>query len=90
MDWNRASVYRSGEWANVYLGEHTIQMSGSRADFNQMRKLQWKLIYFLQRYRDLPVAFLNKGLLEKYFNILQKLNISNKDINLGIFLGNLE
>ena len=72
MDWNRASVYRSGEWANVYLGEHTIQMSGSRADFNQMRKLQWKLIYFLQRYRDLPVAFLNKGLLEKYFNILQK------------------
>lgn len=67
MDWNRASVYRSAEWAGVALGERTVQMSGSRFDYNNAQKLLHRLTYFLQRYRDYSVAFMTEELLEKYF-----------------------
>jgi phenylacetate-CoA ligase len=67
MDWNRASVYRSAEWAGVALGERTVQMSGSHFDYNNAQKLLHRLTYFLQRYRDYSVAFLTEELLERYY-----------------------
>lgn len=67
MDWNRASVYRSAEWAGTALGERTVQMSGSRFDYNNAQKLLHRLTYFLQRYRDYSVAFMTEALLERYF-----------------------
>lgn len=71
MDWNRASVYRSAEWAGVALGERTVQMSGSHFDYTQSQKLQNKLVCFLQRYRELPVGILTDDILESY---LERLN----------------
>lgn len=68
MDWNRASVYRSAEWAGTALGERTAQMSGSHFDYSQSQKLQNRLTLLLQRYRDYPVAFLTRELLEQYFH----------------------
>lgn len=67
MDWNRASVYRSAEWAGVALGERTVQMSGSHYDYGQAQKIFNRLIYLLQRYRDYSVAFLTDDLLESYY-----------------------
>ncbi len=67
MDWNRASVYRSGEWADTTLGERTVQMSGSHFDYTQSQQLKNKIVYFLQRYRDFSVAFLTDEILEKYY-----------------------
>ncbi len=67
MDWNRASVYRSAEWAGVALGERTVQMSGSHFDYNNAQKLLHRLTYFLQHYRDYSVAFLTEELLERYY-----------------------
>jgi len=66
QDWNRGTVYRSGEWAGVRLGEKTIQMSGSRFDLSEMRKLHWKFILWLQRYKDLPVSYLDPDLMDRY------------------------
>jgi len=71
QDWNRASVYRSAEWAGTALGEKSIQMSGSHFDYNQMQSIKNKIVYFLQRYRDCPVAYLDNQLLEKYFRELK-------------------
>ena len=70
MDWNRASVYRSAEWAGTALGERTVQMSGSHFDYTQAQKLQTQLTLFLQRYRDYPVAFLTRELLERYYEAI--------------------
>ena len=67
MDWNRASVYRSAEWAGTALGERTVHMSGSHFDYTQAQALKSRLVYFLQRYRDYPVAYLTQELLEQYF-----------------------
>ncbi|MEP7155925.1 MAG: hypothetical protein ABI905_09130 [Betaproteobacteria bacterium] len=67
QDWNRASVYRSAEWAGVALGEKTVTMSGSHFDYSQGQTLFSRFIYFLQRYRDFPVAYLDDELLERYF-----------------------
>lgn len=67
MDWNRASVYRSAEWAHVALGERTVQMSGSHYDFTQTQKLFNRIVYLLQRYRDYPVAVLTEDILEQYY-----------------------
>ena len=67
MDWNRASVYRSAEWAGVALGERTVHMSGSHFDYTQAQALHSRIVYFLQRYRDYSVAFLTQELLEQYF-----------------------
>src|SRR6267143_1724636 len=50
MDWNRASVYRSAEWASVALGERAAQMSGSHFDYTESQKWLNRLVYFLQRY----------------------------------------
>ena len=70
MDWNRASVYRSAEWAQTSLGERTIQMSGSNFDNTQAKSLQNKIVYFLQRYRHFTVAYLNKEIMERYYQEL--------------------
>jgi phenylacetate-CoA ligase len=67
MDWNRASVYRSAEWAGVALGERAVHMSGSHFDYTQSQKWFSRLVYFLQRYRDYSVAYLTDELLEKYY-----------------------
>lgn len=67
MDWNRASVYRSAEWAGVALGERTVQMSGSHYDYTQAQKFFNRVLYLLQRYRDYSVAFLTDDLLERYY-----------------------
>lgn len=67
QDWNRGSVYRSAEWANTALGEKTVQMSGSHYDYNEMQNLKNKIVFFLQRYRDCPVSFLNDEMLEKHY-----------------------
>lgn len=66
MDWNRASVYRSAEWAGTALGERTVQMSGSHFDYSQAKKLQTRIMLYLQRYRDLSVATLTPELLDRY------------------------
>ena len=70
MDWNRASVYRSAEWADTHLGEKTIQMSGSHFDFTQAQSLKNRIVYFLQRYKDFSVAFMTDEILEKYYQEL--------------------
>ncbi len=70
MDWNRASVYRSAEWANTTLGEKTIQMSGSHFDYTQSQSLKNQIVFFLQRYKDQSVAFLNDEILENYYQQL--------------------
>ncbi len=72
MDWNRGTVYRSAEWAGVALGERTVQMSGSHFDYTQSQKLQNRIVYFLQRYRDFPVGALTEDLLEHYFEELNR------------------
>ncbi|MFO1456174.1 MAG: hypothetical protein U1F18_08005 [Steroidobacteraceae bacterium] len=71
QDWNRASVYRSAEWAGVALGERTVQMSGSHFDYTQSQKLQSRLVLWLQRYLELPVSVLTEELMEQYFRRLQ-------------------
>lgn len=71
-DWNRGSVYRSQEWAETYLGEKNIQMTGSHYDFTEFKKIKWKIIFWLQRYKSLPVSFLNKDLLEEYYHEILK------------------
>jgi len=70
MDANRASVYRSAEWANTKLGERTIQMSGSHFDYTQAQNLKNKIVYFLQRFRDFNIAYLTEERLEKYYQEL--------------------
>lgn len=70
MDWNRASVYRSAEWANTQLGEKTIQVSGSHFDYTQSQKLKSRIVYFLQRYKDLPAGFLTNEIMETYYQEL--------------------
>jgi len=72
MDWNRGSVYRSAEWAGTALGERTVQMSGSHYDYNEMQKLKSKLVFLLQRYRDMPIAYMNSELLESHYQELLK------------------
>lgn len=72
QDWNRASVYRSAEWAGVALGERTAQMSGSHFDYSQAQRLSSRLVYLLQRYRDFPVAVLDHDRLERYFRDLRR------------------
>jgi len=67
MDWNRASVYRSAEWAGTALGEKTAQMSGSHYDYTQSQKLLTRFMYFLQRYRDLPMGAVTEALLEAHW-----------------------
>lgn len=67
MDWNRGTVYRSAEWAGVFLGETTMQMMGSHYDLDEFGKLKWKVIFFLQRYFDCPVAKVNDDLFRKYY-----------------------
>jgi len=71
MDWNRASVYRSAEWASVALGERAAQMSGSHFDYTESQKWLNRLVYFLQRYRDYSVAYLTSELLEKYYEAVR-------------------
>jgi phenylacetate-CoA ligase len=70
QDWNRASVYRSAEWAGVALGERTVQMSGSHFDHSQAQQLSNRIVYVLQRYRDLPVAVVDEERLERYYHTL--------------------
>jgi len=70
MDWNRASVYRSAEWGNTKLGERTIQMSGSHFDYTQSQNFKTKIVYFLQRYKDLPVGYLTDDIMETYYQEL--------------------
>jgi phenylacetate-CoA ligase len=72
MDWNRASVYRSAEWAGTALGERTVQMSGSHFDYSQAKRLQTRMTLYLQRYRDLPVAFLTRDLLDQYHRAVMR------------------
>jgi phenylacetate-CoA ligase len=67
MDWNRGSVYRSAEWADIALGQKTIQMTGSHFDFKEFQKFYWKMVFWLQRYKDLPVAVITPEILEEYY-----------------------
>ena len=72
MDWNRASVYRSAEWAGTALGERALQMSGSHFDYDQARRLWNRVVYLLQRYRDCSVAYLTEERLEAHFRTLMR------------------
>lgn len=69
-DWNRGSVYRSQEWAGTYLGEKTIQMTGSHYDYTEFKKLKWKFIFWLQHYKILPISFVNDEIFEEYYKEL--------------------
>lgn len=77
QDWNRASVYRSQEWAGVKLGEKTIQMTGSHFDYGEAQKLKNRLVYLLQRYRDMSVAYITEDILEKYYQEFVKFKPSS-------------
>lgn len=93
MDWNRASVYRSAEWAGVALGERTAQMSGSHFDYTQSQKLQNRVTFFLQRYVDWPVGALTDKLMEHYFGELQRVrptSIWGYASGLSAFAGHIE
>ena len=72
MDWNRGTVYRSQEWSGTFLGERTVQMMGSHYDYNERQKAFMKFMLWLQRYKDLPVAFMNDELFEKYVSEIQR------------------
>lgn len=67
-DWNRGSVYRSAEWAGSFLGDMTVIMMGSHYDYHEFQKLKSKFTLFLQRYKDLSVAFVDDNLLDKYYH----------------------
>ncbi len=93
MDWNRASVYRSAEWANTKLGEKTIQMSGSHFDESQAQSIHNKIVYFLQRYKDFSVAYLDEEKLNKYYHELLRYrptSIWGYASGLGIFADYIE
>ncbi|TFG92149.1 MAG: phenylacetate--CoA ligase family protein [Syntrophobacterales bacterium] len=90
MDWNRGTVYRSAEWAGAFLGESTMQMTGSHYDLDEFDKLKWKVIFFLQRYFDCPVAMVNDEILRKYYlKMLQRKPTSIWGYASGIFLFSL-
>jgi phenylacetate-CoA ligase len=67
-DWNRGSVYRSAEWADVYLGERTVQLTGSHYDMKEFQKIKNRVVLFLQRYRYYSVAYLTEELLDRYYH----------------------
>lgn len=69
-DWNRGSVYRSQEWSGTFLGEKTLQMTGSHYDQTEFAKLKSRIILSLQRYKYLSISFVNDELLEKYYQEL--------------------
>ena len=71
-DWNRGSVYRSAEWADVHLGDKTVMMMGSHYDYKEFQKLKVKTTLFLQRYKDLSVAHVNDSVLERYYKTVMK------------------
>lgn len=71
-NWNRGTVYRSAEWANVYLGDRLVQMTGSHYDYKKFQKIQQKLILFFQRYKDLSVASVTEDLFHKYYKIIKQ------------------
>lgn len=70
-DWNRGSVYRSAEWANSFLGDKTVLMTGSHFDYKEFQKIKCKVIFFLQRYKDLSVAVANDETFDDYYNQIQ-------------------
>jgi len=76
-DWNRASVYRSQEWSGAFLGEKTLQMTGSHYDETEFKKFKNRLILALQRYKYLPISFVNDELLEKYYQELLRYKPTN-------------
>lgn len=76
-DWNRGSVYRSAEWAGAFLGDRSVQMMGSHYDLKEFQKLGWKIVFFFQRLRDLPVAYVNDALFESYFQTLLRFKPSS-------------
>jgi phenylacetate-CoA ligase len=71
-DWNRGSVYRSAEWADVYLGDKTVQMTGSHFDYKEFNKLKNRAVLWLQRYKNLPVVSVNDALHDQYYHIIQQ------------------
>ena len=66
-DWNRASVYRSAEWAGVALGERTVEMSGSHFDQSRAASIAGRVTARLMRYQVYSVAYLTEELLERYY-----------------------
>jgi phenylacetate-CoA ligase len=71
-DWNRGCVYRSQEWSGTFLGEKTIQMTGSHYDETRFKKLKWKMLFSLHRYKSLPISFVTDELLEDYYKTVLK------------------
>jgi phenylacetate-CoA ligase len=49
-----------------------VQMSGSHFDYSQAQKLSNRLVYLLQRYRDMPVAVLDAPRLARYHAELRR------------------
>jgi len=47
-------------------------MTGSHYDFTEFAKLKWRLIFWLQRYRSMPVSVVNDEIFEKYYQELIK------------------
>jgi len=56
QDWNRASVYRSAEWAGTELGDRALQMSIAQVDRSAAQRLPKRLSNWLLRYRDWSAA----------------------------------
>lgn len=67
-DWNRASVYRSAEWAGVALGAKAVQMSSARVYQTSRQRSVTRLTHSLQRYKDLPMGAVSEELLETHWS----------------------
>lgn len=77
MDWNRGSVYRAQEWTGTFLGERTGTMTGSHFDYTERDKLKWRIILWLQRYKDFPVAVTSDEIFERYFREMRRWRPTN-------------
>jgi phenylacetate-CoA ligase len=76
-DWNRGCVYRSQEWSDTYLGERSIQMTGSHYDDTEFKKKRWQFIFWIQRYKSLPVSSVNDAVLKGYYDELMRFRPTN-------------
>ncbi|NKB87481.1 MAG: hypothetical protein GKS06_04620 [Acidobacteria bacterium] len=72
QDWNRGSVYRSGEWAGLALGDRAINMSGAVIDASESERWSHRAANWILRHRDCPVAAVTNSDLVDYHRTLMR------------------
>jgi phenylacetate-CoA ligase len=71
-NWNRGCVYRSGEWAGIFLGDRTVQLTGSHFDEKEFKKIENRITLYLQRYRYYSVAVLTDEIMDSYYKKIRQ------------------